>query len=160
MVKYSTMEKTSRKIAATNQAPAQFACVGADLTLSSFSASALKARTGQTGRSFSSDSSFFSSFLYDLVLCCFCCLLAESVFAPQHSGVHIVVFDGFASQFRIGDVGGMTVAEDCIGGLSVPPGCDSLAVGPKQVYAETLRCRVIRRRGGKSSLMAIYIRIV
>ena len=50
MVKYSTMEKTSRKIAATNQAPAQFACVGADLTLSSFSASALKARTGQTGR--------------------------------------------------------------------------------------------------------------
>ena len=50
MVKYSTMEKTSRKIAATNQAPAQFACVGADLTLSSFSASALKAHTGQTGR--------------------------------------------------------------------------------------------------------------
>ena len=50
MVKYSTMEKTSRKIAATNQAPAQFACVGLILALGSFSASALKAHTGQTGQ--------------------------------------------------------------------------------------------------------------
>ena len=36
MVKYSTMEKTSRKIAATNQAPAQFACVGADFDFGQF----------------------------------------------------------------------------------------------------------------------------
>lgn len=50
MVKYSTMEKASPEIAATNQAPAQFACVGLVLTLGSFSASALKAHTGQTGR--------------------------------------------------------------------------------------------------------------
>ena len=53
MVKYSTMKKVSRLIAADNSnesSPAQFACVGLVLTLGSFSASALKAHTGQTGR--------------------------------------------------------------------------------------------------------------
>ena len=50
MVKYSTMEKASRKIAATNQAPHSSPVVGLILTLGSFSANALKAHTGQTGR--------------------------------------------------------------------------------------------------------------
>ena len=53
MVKYSTMKKVSRLITADNSnesSPAQFACVGLVLTLGSFSASALKAHTGQTGR--------------------------------------------------------------------------------------------------------------
>ena len=50
MVKYSTMEKTSRKIAATNQAPHSSPVWGLVLTLGSFSASALKAHTGQPGQ--------------------------------------------------------------------------------------------------------------
>ena len=50
MVKYSTMEKASRKIAATNQAPHSSPVWGLILTLGSFSASALKAHTGQTGQ--------------------------------------------------------------------------------------------------------------
>ena len=50
MVKYSTMEKASPEIAATNQAPHSSPVWGWFWLWAVFSASALKARTGQTGR--------------------------------------------------------------------------------------------------------------